>query len=491
VARLLGRPPSGRYTVVVRRVDGTPAVIENAPFLDDGRPMPTRFWLIDGELRDAVSRLEAAGGVRRAAAAVDPVAVAEAHARYGAERDRAIPPSHGGPRPTGGVGGTRRGVKCLHAHIAWTLAGGDDPVGRWVAAQLGLDAARYVVEPEAAGAVVERGVVDVALGPVAAVDCGTNSTRLLVVAADGSVLDRRMRITRLGEGVDATRRLAPAAVDRTLAVLGAYRQVLDRFGVVRARVVATSAARDADNASVFLDGAAEVTGFPVEVLDGLEEGRLSFAGATAHVPAGLVGPGAVLVVDIGGGSTELVVGEVPGPAAAAGAAGRHVPAAGGGSRPVSAVSLDVGCVRGTERFVHGDPPGPEELRRARESVEADVARARAALPALADGPLIGLAGTVSTLAALELGLAEYDRSRIHHAVLARHAVDRWVEVLAGEDRAARLARPGMVEGRADVIVSGALILAVVMAGFDRTACLVSEDDILDGIAAGLLAAGTT
>jgi len=137
VARLLGRPPSGDFAVVVRRPDGSPVVIENAPFLDDGRPMPTRYWLVDPGLREAVSRLEADGGVRRAAAAVDAVALAEAHARHGAERDRAIPAGHRGPRPSGGVGGTRQGVKCLHAHLAWYLAGGDDPVGAWTARELG------------------------------------------------------------------------------------------------------------------------------------------------------------------------------------------------------------------------------------------------------------------------------------------------------------------------------------------------------------------
>jgi len=146
VARLLGRTPSGEFTVVVRRGDGAPVVIENAPLLHDGRPMPTRFWLVDAELRDAVSRLEAAGGVRRAEAAVDAGALADAHARHGAERDRALPVGHSGPRPSGGVGGTRQGVKCLHAHLAWFLAGGDDPVGRWTVAELGLDTSVFVVE---------------------------------------------------------------------------------------------------------------------------------------------------------------------------------------------------------------------------------------------------------------------------------------------------------------------------------------------------------
>lgn len=132
VAALLGRPPSGAFEVVVRDVAGGPVVIRNAPLLDDGTPMPTRYWLVGAAEREAVSRLEAAGGVRDAGAAVDPTALAAAHARYAAERDAALPPGWSGPRPAGGVGGTRHGVKCLHAHYAWFLAGGDDPVGRWV-----------------------------------------------------------------------------------------------------------------------------------------------------------------------------------------------------------------------------------------------------------------------------------------------------------------------------------------------------------------------
>ena len=146
VARLLGRPASGTFTVAVRRADGVPAVIDNAPLMDDGRPMPTRYWLVDAELREAVSRLEADGGVRRAESAVDPAALAAAHARYAAARDRLLPADHRGPRPTGGVGGTRQGVKCLHAHLAWYMAGGEDPVGQWTAEQLGVERATYIVD---------------------------------------------------------------------------------------------------------------------------------------------------------------------------------------------------------------------------------------------------------------------------------------------------------------------------------------------------------
>jgi hypothetical protein len=139
VARLLGREPAGEYSVVVRRPDGAPSVIANDPLLSDGTPMPTRYWLVEPDLRREVSRLESAGGVALAEGQVDPTALAQAHARYAAERDALLSEDHTGPRPSGGVGGTRQGVKCLHAHLAWWLAGGDDPVGAWVAGRLGVE----------------------------------------------------------------------------------------------------------------------------------------------------------------------------------------------------------------------------------------------------------------------------------------------------------------------------------------------------------------
>lgn len=306
-------------------------------------------------------------------------------------------------------------------------------------------------------------------GAVAALDCGTNSTRLLVVGADGVVLERHMRITRLGEGVDSARKLAPQAIARTLRALAEYRELMDRHHVRRARLVATSAARDATNAEEFLAGAQEVTGVPPELLTGLEEGVLSFAGATARLPAEQIGPGPVLVVDVGGGSTELVAGSPRRP--------------GGVEESAAVVSMDLGCVRVTERFLHHDPPTAAELDEARHAIGAHLARARDELPRLEPGGLlVGLAGTVSTLAALEQGLATYDRDRIHHFVLTQSVVESWLERLAAETRGARAARPGMVAGRADVIVGGVLVLAAVMSHFDRPECLVSEDDILDGLA---------
>ena len=355
-------------------------------------------------------------------------------------------------------------MKCLHAHLAWYLAGGDDPVGRWTAEQLAVDVSSFVVE---------AADMQDPPGPVAAVDCGTNSTRLIVMDVDGKVLERQMRITRLGEQVDAARRLSRAAIDRTATVLREFRGAMDRYGVTRARVVATSAVRDAENADEFMTIAEEITGVHPEVLSGDEEGRLSFAGATAHLDPALAGAGPLLVVDVGGGSTELTVGP-------------HGPRGDTRALEVVARSLDIGCVRVSERF-HHDPPSREDLESARRWVAAEVAGARADLPAPApDGLMIGLAGTVSTLVCLDRGLTVYDREQVHLAVLTRHDVERWLEILAAEDASARLGRPGMTEGREDVIVGGVLVLAVVMASFGRDRCLVSEDDILDGLARGLL-----
>ncbi|HUA94365.1 MAG TPA: DUF501 domain-containing protein [Acidimicrobiales bacterium] len=142
VARMLDREPAGEYSVVVRRGDGLPSVIANDPLLSDGTPMPTRYWLVEPDLRQEVSRLESAGGVALAESEVDPAELAHAHDRYAAARDALLPAGHAGPRPSGGVGGTRQGVKCLHAHLAWWLAGGDDPVGAWVADRLGVSRPR-------------------------------------------------------------------------------------------------------------------------------------------------------------------------------------------------------------------------------------------------------------------------------------------------------------------------------------------------------------
>jgi exopolyphosphatase / guanosine-5'-triphosphate,3'-diphosphate pyrophosphatase len=445
VAELLGRAPLGEFTVVVRGSGGEPLVIRNAPFLDDGTPMPTRYWLVGRQARLAVDRLESAGGVRAAEAAVDPVRLAAAHAAYAAERDAAIPAGWTGPRPTGGVGGTRTGVKCLHAHYAWFLAGGPDPVGRWVAGRL--------------GGIGSLGAVPGA--PAAAIDCGTNSTRLLVAYPRGPIIESINRITRLGQGVDQTRRLNPEAIERTLAVLREFKRIIDQHGVDRVRMTATSAARDAVNREEFFAPAEQIVGLRPELLAGDEEGRLSFAGATSDLDSG---GGPWLIVDIGGGSTELVVG--PGPD--------------GG--PLAVRSLDMGCVRVTERFLLSDPPDPEQMEEAREFSSNLLEQAVAEEPRFRLGhTLVGLAGTVSALARLDEQLEVYDRDKLHHHLLTAARVAELRDSLAAVSSDERRKRRGMEPGRADVIVGGAIVLAEVMHQFGFTECLTSEADILDGL----------
>jgi exopolyphosphatase/guanosine-5'-triphosphate,3'-diphosphate pyrophosphatase len=300
--------------------------------------------------------------------------------------------------------------------------------------------------------------------PVAAIDCGTNSTRLLVVGADGATLERLMRITRLGQGVDRTRSLAPDAIGRTISVLEEYRKVMDSFRVERVRMSATSAARDAANREDFFTAAESVIGVRPELLGGEEEGRLSFCGATAELDPE---DGPWLVVDIGGGSTELAIG----------------PAEGRRLEPIGVKSIDVGCVRLTERWLHGDPPTPEELSQALSVVRDHLDDVRRDLPAVDDAArLVGLAGTVTTVAAVEIGLATYDRDRIHHFVLTRAAAEDVFRTLATEPRAVRIHNPGLEEARADVIVGGCVVLVAIMRHFGFQECLVSESDILDGLA---------
>jgi exopolyphosphatase/guanosine-5'-triphosphate,3'-diphosphate pyrophosphatase len=301
---------------------------------------------------------------------------------------------------------------------------------------------------------------------LAAIDCGTNSTRLLVADGDGHSLERLMRITRLGRGVDATGELAPEGVEATLAVLREYRGLLDRHHVERVRMTATSAARDASNRDRFFDPAAEIVGTEPELLTGDQEGRLSFIGATAELePA----RGPFLVVDIGGGSTEFAVG------------------AGGGVPPDGVISVDMGCVRLTEKFLHGDPPTPEELSQTLSVVRDHLDDVARELPGARDAPtLVGVAGTVTTIAAIELGLQTYDRDRIHHFVLTRDAAEDVFRTLATEPRARRVHNPGLEEARADVIVGGAAVLVAVLRYFERDECLVSDADILDGLVRSLM-----
>ena len=305
------------------------------------------------------------------------------------------------------------------------------------------------------------------MGPIASLDLGTNSTRILVARpTDGrlEILGRRNTITRLGQGVGGSGRLAPEAVERTLACLRGYLEIVDRHGVERVRVAATSASRDAANRDEFFDAVEALIGTRPELLSGDEEGRLSFRGATGELdPA----TGPFLVVDIGGGSTEFIVGT---------------------DRVEGVMSVDIGCVRLTEKFLHHDPPQPEELSACISLTDAYLDDVVREIPAAAEArTLVGLAGTVTTVAAVEIGLETYDRDRIHHFHLTREAAEDVFRTLATESRADRVHNPGLEEARADVIVGGCCVLVALFRrlGFDEM--IVSEADILDGLALSLLA----
>ena len=301
---------------------------------------------------------------------------------------------------------------------------------------------------------------------VASIDIGTNSTRVLVARpVDGrlDILDRRNTITRLGQNVGSTGRLADEAVERTLACLRDYRAILDEHGVERVRVAATSASRDAANRDEFFDAVEEVVGVRPELLSGDEEGRMSFLGATGELdPA----RGPFLIVDIGGGSTEFILGT------------DHVE---------GVISVDVGCVRLTEKFLDHDPPLPEELTACISFADAYLDDVVREIPGSAEArTLVGLAGTITTVAAVEIGLATYDRDAIHHFVLTRDAAEDVFRTLATEPLADRIHNPGLEEARADVIVGGCCVLVALFRrlGFDEM--IVSEADILDGLALSLV-----
>jgi exopolyphosphatase/guanosine-5'-triphosphate,3'-diphosphate pyrophosphatase len=297
---------------------------------------------------------------------------------------------------------------------------------------------------------------------VAAIDCGTNSIRLLVADLAGDTLTdvvRRMEIVRLGEGVDRTGRLAPAAIERTRVALADYAAQIRDTGATTVRMVATSASRDAANAADFRQMVERTLGVPPQVISGDEEARLSFDGAVRGLPADLPGP--YLVVDIGGGSTEFVVGR---------------------AAVDAALSVDIGCVRMTERHLRDDPPTAGQIAAAEADITAAVDRALDAVGGRTAGTLVGLAGSVTTVAAIALGLTEYDPDRIHHARIGADEVAKVTADLLDQTRAQRAAIPVMHPGRADVIGAGALILRTIVRRSGLDAVVASEHDILDGIA---------
>ncbi|WP_329038031.1 Ppx/GppA family phosphatase [Streptomyces sp. NBC_00178] len=306
---------------------------------------------------------------------------------------------------------------------------------------------------------------------VAAIDCGTNSIRLLVADVEPSTgrfteLDRRMRIVRLGQGVDRTGRLAPEALERTFDACREYAAVIKELGAERTRFVATSASRDAENSDVFVRGVLDILGIEPEVISGDQEAQLSFDGATKELTGSDHLDRPYLVVDIGGGSTEFVVGD---------------------DEVRAARSVDIGCVRMTERHlvVDGavvDPPTPDRVAAIRADLDAALDLVEETVPIASAATLVGLAGTVTTVAAIALGLEEYDSEAIHHSRVSAAQVREITERLLASTHEERAAIPAMHPGRVDVIASGALALLAVMERSGAAEVVVSEHDILDGIA---------
>ena len=447
VREQLGLDPSTPFSVLARCTGGHPLAIRNRPLDAEGHPFPTTYWLTCPAAVKGVSRLESEGWIARLND--DPqlaAGVEAAHHAYAAEREAMLE----GSGSWGGVGGARAGIKCLHAHYAFHLAGGDDPAGRWTADRV---EPVHAEEPQ---------------GRVAAIDQGTNSTRLLILerGPDGEPVElaRDMVITRLGEGVDGTGRLVHGSIARTLEVVGRFSRRAHALHADRIRLGATSAVRDASNRDDFLDPVRELIGVEPEVIDGEREAALSFLGGTRGLDTAL---GPFLLVDVGGGSTEFVYGREP-------------------RQAEGAVSTQIGSVRLTERVQPSDRPSEDDLTALRKEADAELDRVERALPVRDARTLVAVAGTATTLQACALGLERYDPDVVHRSTLALADAERTLRDLAAMTNEQRAAIPVMPKGRGDVIVAGATILVTAMRRFGSEAALVSETDILDGLALELL-----
>jgi exopolyphosphatase/guanosine-5'-triphosphate,3'-diphosphate pyrophosphatase len=450
VREQLGREPTVPFTVVARCPGGHPLVIRNAPIDRDGHPFPTLFWLTCPVGVKAAARLESEGWVGRWNVRAEKdetlaIALATAHEEYARERSRGFPQA----RAWGGVGGAARGVKCLHAHYANHVAGGRDQIGAWVAGEI------EPVHP------------DEKPGRVGVVDLGTNSIRLLVASvgpSEGQGLEefaRDMVITRIGEGIDRTGRIDPEALARTVDVLERYCRRARALHAERIRVSATAAVREASNREELEASVRTHAGSELEVITGDREAALSFLGATN----GLDAPAPFLVLDIGGGSTEFAVGT---------------------KQPDASISTPMGSVRLTERLIRTEPPSQDELGAIRQAVHGILDDVDGSVPVRTARTLVAVAGTPTTIQAISLGLAFYDPEAIHRSWLSAGEAERVLDELARMTTDERSGIPVMAPGRADVIVAGAVILVEVMRRFGFERALVSETDILDGLALELL-----
>jgi exopolyphosphatase/guanosine-5'-triphosphate,3'-diphosphate pyrophosphatase len=303
------------------------------------------------------------------------------------------------------------------------------------------------------------------MSQVAVIDCGTNSIRLLIAETSGSTIKeviRTMEIVRLGQGVDENKAFHPDAINRTLFAVKSFKEIIDRNNVDKIRFCATSATRDASNRNIFIDSVRDILNIQVEVIPGEEEAALSFTGATYQLDQG---SGPFLVVDIGGGSTEFVYGD---------------------KKVISAKSVNIGCVRMSERHLTNQPPTMDQIASAIVDIDIAITQAAVSVPINSAKSLIAVAGTATTVAAAALDLSKYDRDLIHLAKISADKVHKVAQMFQSMNKSEISALPYMHEGRVDVITAGSLVLSRVMAATGATEFVASETDILDGMAFSLI-----
>ena len=303
------------------------------------------------------------------------------------------------------------------------------------------------------------------MSQVAVIDCGTNSIRLLIAETSGSTIKeliRTMEIVRLGQGVDENKAFHPDAINRTLLAVKSFKEIIDKNKVDKIRFCATSATRDATNRNLFIDGVRDILNVQVEVIPGEEEAALSFRGATYQLNQD---SGPFLVVDIGGGSTEFVYGD---------------------EKVISAKSVNIGCVRMSERHLLSQPPTMDQIARAIVDIDIAITQAAVSVPINSAKILIAVAGTATTVAAAALNLSKYDRDAIHLSKISADKVHKVAQMFQSMNKSEISALPYMHEGRVDVITAGSLVLSRVMAATGAVEFVASESDILDGMAFSLI-----
>lgn len=475
ISTQLGRAPRGVQSVSYRTPDGVPAVVKTRPRLDDGTPFPTLFYLTDPRLTAEASRLEACGIMKDMSTVLEQNEELlsnyhNAHDTYLSWRNEL---EDLGTDFSGGGMPTR--VKCLHVLIAYSLSAGPG------VCLMGDYAVALAAKAGLRGSAIPADWPDLqlpaVLPPVGAIDCGTNSIRLLIASPQSGgklkELDRRMRIVRLGQGVDATGMLSDAAIARTKEALTSYTSALAQHGVKQVRMVATSATRDASNKDDFFSMTSELLGTiqqdaQAEVITGDEEARLSFTGAVTGVDSETGGP--FVVSDVGGGSSEVITGQLRD----------------GQITVDSGYSADIGCVRITERALKSDPPTATEIQQAKDAIASQLAITAEKVDFTSVNTWIAVAGTFTTIAAIHLELDSYDAEAIHGTTLTFTQLRAVCEKLLNSTVEQRKAMGSMHPGRADVIGGGALVAMAIADLLEEKAGLnavtVSETDILDGIA---------